>query len=64
MVIIEDNTGEIMAEQKVVVSESCLDGLCSTTFPLSGHFCNVGVSAGNIFGSSNTVYAAGKLLIE
>ena len=52
LVIVQDNSGEMIAN-KTVLSESCENGVCSTTILSSDSNCRVTVRASNVFGESD-----------
>ena len=57
-VVIEESTG-VTVEQRVVTSDSCRSGLCSTSFTLSAvKNYIISVRAGSVFGQSGRVEVA------
>ena len=55
-----DSSGEV--DLRVFVpSSNCSEGICSTLFPMSDHYCGVIVKANNTFGESvSDISAIGK----
>ena len=60
--IVQDNCGE-MITNKTVLSDSCENGVCSTSIPSSDSNCHVTVRASNVFGHSDFAVVLGEMIM-